>query len=399
MSHQSEQTEESHSLPSAELNPLINPLLAENMGRWAEVYFTTPPESREQAVLELLRGLKADKERREAALASELAAQPPLVPCQNCGHDNPPVNKFCGMCGAPTAPEGEREMEPGLTAPSNGMGHHETREPEGEAQEWSEPPHAAEEYAAPRHELSLFQAYRETDTDDDYDYSYEPAPSSSSRWYIGAVLAVLILGLGYMAWRAMQNAQGSHEIPAPPPAAAQQPVVETQAAATKPAITDAAPTSKSPTDSAPAAPSTTAATPNPATVEPAKPAVTKDQPKAETQQPETASSEASAERLQGVSKPPIDGDRFGADELAIAERYLNGTNGNRRDTSEAARWLWKSIAKHNGPATLLLADLYLRGDGVTKNCDQARILLDSAARKGIAGAGQRLRNLQAFGCQ
>ena len=66
---------------------------------------------------------------------------------------------------------------------------------------------------------------------------------------------------------------------------------------------------------------------------------------------------------------------------------------------EAARWLWKAMAKHNGEAALLLADLYLKGDGVSQNCDQARILLDTAARRGIAGAGERLRNLQAFGCQ
>jgi TPR repeat protein len=74
-------------------------------------------------------------------------------------------------------------------------------------------------------------------------------------------------------------------------------------------------------------------------------------------------------------------------------------SGRRRDGAEAAKWLWKSIAKHNSEATLLLADLYLKGDGVSKNCDQARVLLDSAARKGMAGAGERLRNLQAFGCQ
>jgi TPR repeat protein len=57
------------------------------------------------------------------------------------------------------------------------------------------------------------------------------------------------------------------------------------------------------------------------------------------------------------------------------------------------------MATHNGQATLLLADLYLKGDGVSKNCDQARVLLDSAARKGVQGAGDRLRNLRAFGCQ
>ena len=57
------------------------------------------------------------------------------------------------------------------------------------------------------------------------------------------------------------------------------------------------------------------------------------------------------------------------------------------------------MAKHNGAAALALADLYLKGDGVSKNCDQARVLLDSAARRDLAGAGKRLRNLQAFGCQ
>jgi TPR repeat protein len=89
----------------------------------------------------------------------------------------------------------------------------------------------------------------------------------------------------------------------------------------------------------------------------------------------------------------------GRAELATAQRYLNGTAGQRRDSAEAAKWLWRSIAKHNSEATVALADLYLKGDGVSKNCDQARILLDSAARKGTAGAGERLRNLPAFGCQ
>jgi TPR repeat protein len=85
--------------------------------------------------------------------------------------------------------------------------------------------------------------------------------------------------------------------------------------------------------------------------------------------------------------------------LLVAERYLSGARGNARDSSEAARWLWQAVAKQNATASLLLSDLYLRGDGVPKNCDQARLLLDAAARKGMAGAGDRLRNLRAFGCQ
>jgi TPR repeat protein len=89
----------------------------------------------------------------------------------------------------------------------------------------------------------------------------------------------------------------------------------------------------------------------------------------------------------------------GAEDFAVAQRYLSGSNGQGRDGAEAAKWLWKSMGKHYGPAMVALADLYLKGDGVPKNCDQARVLLDSAALRGVAGAGQRLRNLQAFGCQ
>ena len=44
--------------PKPELNPLLNPLLEQNLGRWAQVYFTSPPEMREHAVSELLRELK-----------------------------------------------------------------------------------------------------------------------------------------------------------------------------------------------------------------------------------------------------------------------------------------------------------------------------------------------------
>jgi TPR repeat protein len=89
----------------------------------------------------------------------------------------------------------------------------------------------------------------------------------------------------------------------------------------------------------------------------------------------------------------------GTEELAMALSYLDGTGGQERNHSEAAKWLWKSVAKQNADATLVLSDLYLKGDGVGKNCDQARILLDAAARKGMKQAGDRLRHLQAFGCQ
>jgi hypothetical protein len=45
-------------LPDPRLNPMINPRLGKNLGRWAKVYYTTPPEKRDQAVLELVRELE-----------------------------------------------------------------------------------------------------------------------------------------------------------------------------------------------------------------------------------------------------------------------------------------------------------------------------------------------------
>jgi TPR repeat protein len=89
----------------------------------------------------------------------------------------------------------------------------------------------------------------------------------------------------------------------------------------------------------------------------------------------------------------------GSEELVAAEKYLHAGPGTARDSQEAATWLWKAVAKQNSTASLLLSDLYLRGDGVTKSCDQARLLLDAAARKGVTAAAERLRNLQAFGCR
>src|SRR5947209_5765572 len=322
------------------------------MGRWAEVYFTTPPESREQAVLELLHELQADKARRESALASERAAKRPLSRCENCGYDNSGINKFCGMCAAPTSADADRHVEHRAAAATNGNGQGLAHVPE--PQEWAEPLHSQDEdiYAAPRHELSLFQAYRETNADDDNDWNYEPAPSSSSRWYIGAVLLLLILGLGYMAWRQMQNSQASHGVSAPPPVAAQQtppePPREDQPVATKSDTPDTA--ANKPTDSAPA----TAAPKEAAKAnadEPAKEPPTAPAPTAKAAPAARPEATTSSDR---VSAPTPPADRGGAEELVVAERYLNGANGQGRDTAEAAKWLWKSIAKHNGQATLLL---------------------------------------------
>jgi TPR repeat protein len=64
----------------------------------------------------------------------------------------------------------------------------------------------------------------------------------------------------------------------------------------------------------------------------------------------------------------------------------------------ASRWLWKAVAKKNGPAVLLLSDLYARGDGVSRSCDQARVLLSAAAQRGSSEAAAKLVSLRQTVC-
>jgi hypothetical protein len=118
--------------------------------------------------------------------------------------------------------------------------------------------------------------------------------------------------------------------------------------------------------------------------------------------PEPASPTSSAESALRSSAPPPAATTAtppepGTQELAIAERYLSRA-GEQRDSAEAAKWLWKAIGKQNGRAVILLSDLYAHGDGVPQSCDQARLLLLTAAKKRVAEAPAKLRNLPASGC-
>jgi len=99
----------------------------------------------------------------------------------------------------------------------------------------------------------------------------------------------------------------------------------------------------------------------------------------------------------GGTRPAARTSDGGESDLAAALAQLNGDNGNR-DTSSAVRLLRAAAAKGNTTAEVTLADLYIYGDGVEKNCDQGRILLASAAKKGNAEAKVKLDELNAEGC-
>ena len=234
--------------------------------------------------------------------------------------------------------------------------------------------------------------------DDNVDeiFSYSQAPRSY-RAYVGIALTIIICALAYMAWRSAQStAQNTHVEPQAPPTV-------TQPAAPAPAPASAS-TSTSTSASVPA-PELQSAGPvgtPPANRQANAPADSgraqiEAAPKAGSAKSAHATPQAAPVTEAIPSEPSPAGN--GAEELATAQRYLTGGYGLQRNSAEGAKWLWKSMAKHNASATLLLADLYLKGDGVSKNCDQARVLLDSAARGGMKQAGERLRHLQAFGCE
>lgn len=398
MAHQTEHSDQGHSLhtdqdrtlPQPELNPLLNPLLGQHMGRWAEVYFTAAPENRDEAVLALLRQLESEAssepqasvaEPRVAADAGKATYDPsPIAPkpawiqtfdqtsltCESCGKRVPKTQRFCGMCGARL-----RAGHPGENVLYDDIDDIDTSNGESASEFYPED-------MADQQDTVFSFGGNVSSADDPVPYRY--------RVYVGAALVILIAVLAIMAYRSAQSWLGtSRALPQATPAAQTQP-------ATPP------PSKADTSDRNAKSENENAVVPRDSDAGVA--------PKTESSVPHTRA--AAMHAAAPVNAAPVAasnptstsaGQGNGVEELSVAERYLNGGHGNARDSGEAARWLWQAVAKKNAAAALLLSDLYLRGDGVPKNCDQARLLLDAAAQKGVSAAGDRLRNLQAFGCQ
>ncbi len=66
-------------------------------------------------------------------------------------------------------------------------------------------------------------------------------------------------------------------------------------------------------------------------------------------------------------------------------------------TAEGRTWLWRAMSKGNGEAPVLLADMYAQGRGVTKDCEQAVLLLKAAAKKPNPAARSKLGSMYATG--
>ncbi len=240
-------------------------------------------------------------------------------------------------------------------------------------------------------------------------------------WWSVAALVVIFGGLGYLEGRAQMThafrgpieviqsqyaslRQRLSELTARAPAApAETRVTETPATSESPAksaATDASSEQTKASDNASAASSPAG-----------EPAVTADQQQskadnqvATTEQKGPADTQPKPESVASATKPP-------AAKVALTEPPTASKPGSKAqpgqqelakamqasDPAAAAIWLWKSTSRGNPEAPVRLADMYIRGKGVARSCEQALVLLRAQAAKEDAPARNRLAALYANG--
>ena len=88
----------------------------------------------------------------------------------------------------------------------------------------------------------------------------------------------------------------------------------------------------------------------------------------------------------------------GQNEFSLARQYLSESN-NSEAAAHAAELLWVAVEKGSSDAEVELADLYGRGEGVPKNCQQARILLAAAHNVNNPFAGRESVAMHRYGCE
>jgi hypothetical protein len=372
--------------PDADLNPMTNTLLAQNMGRWAEVYFTTPPEKRDEAVQELLRELKTgergprqtpteapitateeeilnakakllelEKQKaqpntsRNAAVTAPALIEPSApedLVCPACLSKNKAHQRFCGLCGLSLITGRDAEHQPQAPPPSSSSA---AAEPMREGNDWSW-----------LHERNLSELGH-------------PQGEGGAWKYVLVLLLLLAACIaGYLWWR---NNVRSNGVSGMSSSAVVQRETENQTSSTAEGKNSRSELSRVPDRS-----QTKATEPHHDTS--GTPVSTPPR-----SQPASSSNSTPAHAQGSVAEQ-------GVQELEKGRDYLEG-RGVPKDSTLAAKWLWKSVAKQNTEATVILSQLYVSGNGVPKSCDQARLLLSAVAEKGSDGASQQLKDVVA----
>ncbi len=105
-----------------------------------------------------------------------------------------------------------------------------------------------------------------------------------------------------------------------------------------------------------------------------------------------------ANQFARVAPPTPPNVEAGQQEFQQAQQILKN-RGKVAELPEAVRLLWIAVEKGNAGAEIALAELYRTGRGVAKSCDQTRILLTAAARKGSEEAQRSLQQFEQEGCE
>jgi hypothetical protein len=366
-------------LPDPELNPMTNTLLAQNMGRWAEVYFTTPPEKRDAAVQQLLRELRsgvkptqngiseekitvseqeildakqkfvelentlAELQRKrveESASASSESAELELM-CPACLSKNKLGQRFCGLCGFTLSAD---RNSPSQAVPPVPQPKSEATAIERAGDDWS--------WLHERNRTALVVKQQKT-----------------TNWKYVFVVVFVLMGcaLGYLWWRGSLQTRADEK---------ERNTAHRDVGSVRPNAAEKTSSQRVPVGKG-------------ATAEPERANSSKQKHKQAAAQASTEAERRSVPSNSAVENSIPEG---GMQELETARRYLDG-RGVPKDSSVAAQWLWKSIAKKNTEALITLSDMYAAGDGVPKSCDQARLLLSTAAQRGSQEAREKLKSI------
>ena len=437
-------------LPKQRLSPVLNPLLASNMGRWAEIYYTTPVEKRDAAVEQLVRDLEAETDASKDGYISARATPAPPPNIQT-------VSEVSSELSSNVSSPAERNHEP--------VQHLES--PTFAAQpDFSLPEHIVE-IAPQQQQVRAAEPVLEQVLEQELIEEEPPA---------AAISQVTEAKDGEDGTKANLRKEEPSTLGLAEPL--QDEILKTElvpeeaeAGETQDATRDEALDEASPQASARIHPPTSESPsefPHPASVTgaedkhgwdgrkvavaaalvlvfagvlwswrrgasaPNSTAVTTERAKPETAPtpPPAVNAQASETEASGRivgtqakrATPPgsakslavpagIPGDiarDTAGDKLAAAEntdadlntglRYLRGETADH-NSAEAAHYLWKAVGKQNGRALVELAGLYAKGDGVVKDCDQAKILLDAASRHKMKNLGTALETLRKSGCE
>jgi len=201
-------------------------------------------------------------------------------------------------------------------------------------------------------------------------YEYEDPPSHGWKYILGIVV-IAAAGFAYLHWNpSLLSFLNQNK--------ATSPVQGNSARVTAPTLPRTA--EEQPSPATPSTPKDSA--PEPAAVTASSPEASEDQPSAATAAPQPVQDRTimssgvrpaavkstalgAASRVATSTTPPLETLDGGIADLRQAQRYLGSSTG-ARDSSEAAKFLWKAVRQQNATAAVLLSELYASGDGVSK---------------------------------